>query len=101
MNFEFNSYIVVIILSSIVILSYFFTLISKKTNIPSVLLLISTGVGIKYLAEYYGFTEVNVDPLVKILGAVGLVMIILKAALDLDIHKEKLKLIRNSFFSHW
>lgn len=99
MNFEFNSYIVVIILSSIVVLSYFFTLISKKTNIPSVLLLIGTGVGIKYLAEYYGFTAVNVDPLVKVLGAVGLVMIILEAALDLDVHREKLSLIRDSFFS--
>jgi Kef-type K+ transport system membrane component KefB len=94
-----NSYVIVIILSSIVILSYFFTLISKKTNIPSVLLLIATGIGIKYLANRYGFADQNVAPLVKVLGAVGLIMIILEAALDLDVHREKLSLIRNSFFS--
>ena len=94
-----NSYVIVIILSSIVILSYFFTLISKRTNIPSVLLLIATGIGIKYLANRYGFADQNVAPLVKVLGAVGLIMIILEAALDLDVHREKLSLIRNSFFS--
>jgi Kef-type K+ transport system membrane component KefB len=96
---QVNSYVIVIILSSIVILSYFFTLISKKTNIPSVLLLIATGIGIKYIANRYGFADQNVEPLVKVLGAVGLIMIILEAALDLDVHREKLSLIRNSFFS--
>ncbi|MCB0697489.1 MAG: cation:proton antiporter [Chitinophagaceae bacterium] len=86
-------------MSSVVILSYFYTIISKKTNIPSVLLLIATGIGIKYFTQQYGFTEQNVEPLVRVLGAVGLVMIILEAALDLEVHKEKLNLIRNSFFS--
>ena len=94
-----NSYVIVILLSSIVILSYFFTVISKKTNIPSVLLLIATGIGIKYLATQYGFVNYEVEPLVRVLGAVGLIMIVLEAALDLDVHREKLSLIRNSFFS--
>ncbi|MCB9046090.1 MAG: cation:proton antiporter [Chitinophagales bacterium] len=96
---QLNSHIIVILLSSVVILSYFYTIISKKTNIPSVLLLIATGIGIKYFTQQYGFTEQNVEPLVRVLGAVGLVMIILEAALDLEVHKEKLNLIRNSFFS--
>lgn len=96
---ELNSYQIVILLGAIVILSYFYTLISNKTNIPSVLLLIGTGIGLKYLADYKNIQIENVDILVKTLGAVGLIMIILEAALDLDVHKEKLKLIRNSFFS--
>ncbi len=96
---QLNSYVIVILLSSIVILSYFFTVISKKTNIPSVLLLIATGIGIKYLATQYGFINYEVEPLVRVLGAVGLIMIVLEAALDLDVHREKLSLIRNSFFS--
>ncbi len=96
---ELDAHVIVILLSSIVILSFIFTIISKKTNIPSVILLIGTGVGIHYLTKYYGFETQNVQPLVKVLGAVGLIMIILEAALDLEVHKEKLKLIRNSFFS--
>lgn len=94
-----NSYTIIILLSSIVILSYFFTIISKKTNIPSVLLLIGTGVGIKYLSGQYGIPVQDVDFLVKILGSIGLIMIILEAGLDLDVNRKKLNLIRNSFFS--
>lgn len=86
-------------LSCVVILSYLFNLISRKTNIPSVLLLIATGVGIQYSTRYYGLDQLDVSKLVNILGAVGLIMIILEAALDLDVHKGKYKLIGNSFFS--
>lgn len=91
--------IIIILLSVVVIVSYLFNLISMKTNIPAVLLLIATGIGVKYLAAYYGYAEIDVGKLVKILGAIGLIMIILEAALDLDINKEKVKLINNSFLS--
>ena len=94
-----HAYIIIIMLSAIIILSYIFNVISKKTNIPSVLLLIATGVGIKYLSNYYGYVDQDVAKPVKILGAVGLIMIVLEAALDLEIHRGKLKLIRNSFSS--
>ena len=88
---------VIILLSSIVILSYIFNIISRKTNIPSVLLLIVTGIGVQYITRYYGFPQQNVSKMVKILGAVGLLMIVLEAALDLKIDRHKVKLIRNSF----
>jgi hypothetical protein len=67
--------------------------------LPSVLLLIGTGICIKYLARYYGYVEQDVMTLVKVLGAVGLIMIVLEAALDLKINRKKTSLIRNSFFS--
>lgn len=90
---------VIILLSSIVILSYLFNMISRKTNIPAVLLLIGTGIAIKYLSAYYGYVEQDVNKLVKILGAIGLIMIVLEAALDLDVNRKKIKLIRDSFLS--
>ena len=74
-------------------------MVSRITRIPSVLLLIATGIGIKYLSRYYGYVEQDVAKLVKILGAIGLIMIILEAALDLAISRSKLKLIRESFLS--
>jgi len=88
---------IIILLSSIVILSYLFNLISSVTRIPAVLLLLATGIGIKYLSQYYGYVEQDVQKLVKILGAIGLIMIVLEAALDLTVSRSKLKLIRNSF----
>jgi len=92
-------HIVIILLSAVVIISYIFNLVSRLTKIPSVLLLITTGVGIKYLSRYYGYVEQDVAKLVKILGAIGLIMIILEAALDLVVTRNKLKLIRDSFLS--
>ena len=96
---EFRAPVILVLLSSIVILSYLFNLFSKKTNIPSVLLLIGTGIAIKYGSQYYGLIAADVNKLVKILGATGLIMIVLEAALDLKLDRDKLKLISDSFFS--
>jgi len=96
---EIRPPVVLILLSSVVILSYLFNMLSKKTNIPSVLLLIATGVGIKYTSLYYGMIYADVSKLVKILGIVGLIMIVLEASLDLKLGKDKLKLISNSMGS--
>ncbi len=94
-----TTHTIIILLSSIVILSYLFNLLSKRTNIPSVLLLIATGLGIKYASAYYGYDLFPVGKLVKILGAIGLIMIVLEAALDLKLTRSKIPLIRNSFSS--
>ncbi len=94
-----QAHIIIILLSGIVILSYVFNLISRKTRIPSVLLLIATGIGIKYLSGYYGYAQQEVSKLVSVLGAIGLIMIVLEAALDLKVNRSKIKLIRGSFFS--
>ena len=94
-----HTYTIIILLSSIVIISYVYNIISRRTNVPSVLLLIGTGLAIKYLSKYYGYVEQDVQALVKILGAVGIIMIVLEAALDLKISRKKLKLINDSFLS--
>ncbi len=94
-----SSHIIIVILSCIVILSYVFNLINRKTKIPSVLLLIGTGVAVKYTLGYYGYAMYEVGKLVKILGAIGLIMIILEAALDLELSRDRIGLIRDSFFS--
>lgn len=91
-----SAHIIIIILSSIVILSYVFNLVSRKTKIPSVLLLIGTGIAARYTLGYYGYAMYEVGKLVKILGAIGLIMIVLEAALDLELSKERIGLIRNS-----
>lgn len=94
-----GTYTIIILLSTVVIVSYLFSLFSKKTNIPSVLLLIATGIAIKQFSAHLWYNELAVNKLVKILGAVGIIMIILEAALDLKITRQKVKLIRDSFSS--
>ncbi len=94
-----STYTIIILLSSVIILSYIFSMLSKKTNIPSVLLLIGTGIVVKQFAGHLWYNDVIINKLVKILGAVGLIMIVLEAALDLKLGREKIKLIRNSLGS--
>lgn len=91
--------IILVLLSSTVIISYLFNLVSKATSIPSVLLLIATGVGIKYATAWYGVAQPDVSKLVKVLGTAGLIMIVLEAAMDLNLSRKKLKLIGDSFAS--
>ena len=84
-----SSYTFVIAASVVVILSYLYNLISKKTNIPSVLLLIFTGFAIQKGLEALGIEEMNLFPILEVLGIVGLIMIVLEAALDLELKREK------------
>ena len=95
---EFNPYIAVIATSLVLILSYLFNLISTKTKIPSVLLLIILGVGLKEMANYFDVQMgESLFTVLEVLGIVGLTMIVLEAALDLELTKEKWPIIWKSF----
>jgi Kef-type K+ transport system membrane component KefB len=85
-------------LAGIIILSFFFNIIAKRTNIPSVLLLILLGMGIKAGLNAYNVIDddLQLDSILEILGNVGLVMIVLEAALDLKLEREKMGLILKS-----
>lgn len=94
----FNPYIEAIIFCSIIVLSYAFTIISRRTNIPSVLLLIALGVGIQQGLVVMGVSFGNtLFRLLEILGIFGLIMIVLEAALDLKLTRDKLPMIGKSF----
>lgn len=95
---EFNAYVAVIATSLIIIFSYLFNLISRKTNIPSVLLLIILGLGLKYAAETFEVpTGDYLITVLEVLGIVGLTMIVLEAALDLELTADKWPIIWKSF----
>jgi len=83
--------------SIIIILSYFANLLAKRTNIPSVLVLIAMGVLIRQGLSALGMEEIPYESLaLELLGTVGLIFILLEAALDLELSKEKLPLILKS-----
>jgi len=86
----FSSYNIIIEASVILILSFIFNGISKRTNIPSVLLLIFLGVILQFVLSYFSSDEVDFFPALEILGIIGLIMIVLEAALELELKREKL-----------
>ena len=86
----FTSYNLIIAASVIVVLSFWFNGISKKTNIPSVLMLIVLGIIIKLVLNWVAPSSPNFEGSLEILGTVGLIMIVLEAALELELKRDKL-----------
>ena len=85
-----SSYVIIIAAALIIILSFIFNIVSNKTNIPSVLMLILLGVFIQ-LVVWSPDTQAKNSQLMmglEILGNVGLIFIVLEAALDLKLKKE-------------
>ena len=85
----FDPYYLIIGSSLIIILSFIFGEISRKTNVPSVLMLIILGIGLKFGLEAMGMGDVDFFPILEVLGIVGLIMIVLEAALELKLKREK------------
>ncbi len=86
----FSSYNLIIEASVIVILSFWFNGISKKTNIPAVLMLIVLGIILQYVMKYMVPALPDFRASLEILGIVGLIMIVLEAALELELRRDKL-----------
>jgi NhaP-type Na+/H+ or K+/H+ antiporter len=93
-----QEYLIIMGISIIIIISFIFNYISRKTSIPSVLLLMVLGVSIQFL-----FPEVKENPsifnLLVVVGKMGLILIVLEAALDLKLKKERIGLIIKAFLS--
>ena len=94
-----GTYPLIIIFSVTIIISYFFNLYAKKSGIPAVLLLIGLGIAINYVVRFLGFPKKpDLFPILEVLGVVGLILIVLEAALDLRLKKEKIGVILKAFF---
>ncbi len=96
-----NTYLMIMGIAGVIILSFFFNILAKRTNIPSVLMLILLGMGIKGLLAHYKVLgeDLQLDSMLEIVGNVGLVMIVLEAALDLKLERDKTRLIVQAFLT--
>jgi len=95
-----NTLSILIVLPLLVVFSYLFDAIARKTKFPSVILLMFTGIIIRAITNLYGFTDFAfLDKLIPVLGTVGLILIVLEGALELDIKREKLPVILKGFFA--
>ncbi len=91
--------IILIILSSLVIFSYLFDLIAKEFKIPSVILLLLSGIGLRYLTVFFNINTINFNPVLPLIGTIGLILIVLEGSLELKLEKSKANLIKKSSLS--
>ncbi len=94
---SFTSYDLIIGASLIIIFSYLFGELSKRTNIPSVLMLIVLGILLKLGLDSAGVQDYDFIPILQVIGTVGLIMIVLEAALELELERDKLVPIAKAF----
>ena len=91
--------LLLIILCCLVVLSYLFSVVSRYIKVPSVLLLLFSGVIFQLISNANNFHIEIPATIVEGLGVIGLIMIVLEAGLDLKLGKTKIPLIRSSFFT--
>lgn len=89
--------IIIIILCILLLVAYLFDLTSAYTKIPSVILLLLLGYVIRQSTDYFSFPVPDLSGLLPILGTLGLILIVLEGALELDLNKSKFNLVKKSF----
>ena len=91
---------ILIVLPLLIIFSYLFDIFARRTKFPSVILLVFTGIVARGISSYYGYSNFDfLDSLVPVLGTIGLILIVLEAALELEIKKEKTSIIIKGFLA--
>ena len=91
---------ILFVLPILIIFSYLFDSYARKTKFPAVILLMLTGIIIRVISNLYGFSDFSfLDNLVPVIGTIGLILIVLEGALELEISIEKLPVILKGFFA--
>ena len=84
----------------LVIFSYLFDAFARKTKFPAVILLLLTGVLIRVITSANGYEDFEfLNDLIPVLGTIGLILIVLEGALELEINRQKLPTILKGFLS--
>lgn len=90
---------IIIIVCILLLVAYLFDLTSSFTKIPSVILLLLLGWAGRQATNFFAFNVPDITKLLPILGTLGLILIVLEGALELDLNKSKLPLVKKSFLS--
>lgn len=95
-----NTLIILFVFPLLIIFSYLFDAFARKTKFPAVILLMFTGIVVRAITSAYGYDNLGfLDNLIPVLGTIGLILIVLEGALELEISKEKSVLILKGFFA--
>ncbi len=87
---------ILITICILLLLAYLFDLTSAFTKIPSVILLLISGWLVKEACKAFNIIVPDLNPLLPVLGTVGLILIVLEGALELNVDQTKFPMIRKS-----
>lgn len=90
---------ILITVSSLLLISYVSDIASSRTKIPSVIILLLLGWIVRQISLLLNLKIPNLEPILPALGTVGLILIVLEGALEIELEESKLKLILKSILS--
>lgn len=95
-----NTLDILFVLPLLIIFSYLFDAFARKTKFPSVILLMLTGILVRFFISFSSYDNFAfLDNLIPVLGTIGLILIVLEGAIELEINREKLPLILKGFLA--
>ncbi len=89
---------IIIIFCTLLLIAYLFDLTFDKTKIPSVILLLLLGWIMKQVTLFLKLQLPDFSRVLAVSGSIGLILIVLEGALELELNKSKISLIKKSFF---
>jgi potassium/hydrogen antiporter len=87
---------IIITLCSLLLLAYLFDVSAPKTKIPTVILLLLLGWSVQQTSIFLSIDIPNLEPILPILGTIGLILIVLEGALELELEPSKFEMIKKS-----
>jgi potassium/hydrogen antiporter len=87
---------IIITLCLLLLLAYLFDVSAPKTKIPTVILLLLLGWGVKSTSIVLNIDIPNLEPILPILGTIGLILIVMEGALELELEPSKFEMIKKS-----
>lgn len=89
---------IIITICGLLLLAYVFDITSSRTRIPSIILLLIVGWLVRQVTTLIGLKIPNLEPVLPVLGTLGLILIVLDGSLELEIKKSNLSLVLKSTF---
>lgn len=89
---------VIVTFCTLLLIAYLFDQTASKTKIPSVVLLLILGWGVRQITTFLALPLPDLSSFLPILGTIGLILIVLEGSLELEMNKSKIALINKSFF---
>lgn len=88
--------VIIIFICVLILIAYIFDITSKKSKIPSVIMLLVLGFFVKLILKNLNIQLPDLQQILPILGTLGLILIVLEGSLELELNKSKLPIVLKS-----
>jgi len=89
----------ILAVSALLVFAYLLDIAGRRYRLPSVVLLVVAGMIARQVMDRTGLHLAWVDPLVPIIGTLGLILIVLEGALDLSLRRDRAAMIGRALAS--